>query len=233
MKKIGIIGGLGPSATHDLYGLIIQHTPAQKDQEHLRVIIDSHPQIPDRTAALLHNGPSPIPQLTESLDLLEKAGAQIIGCPCNTAHIFLRQIKEQRDFPLVDMIEETIKTLTAKGITKAGLLSTSATAALGIYQQTGQQHGVTITTPDEEGIKKSMQAIYGEQGIKAGAKYEKSAENKQLFLDSIKQFQEQGINHIIMGCTEIPLCLETTDTTAQLINPTEILAKALIKAATN
>ena len=60
MKKCGIIGGAGPSATIDLMKRIVENTPADKDQKHLRIIVDHHPQIPDRTEALYNNGESPI-----------------------------------------------------------------------------------------------------------------------------------------------------------------------------
>ena len=61
-KTIGIIGGMGPLATADLFEKITLHTRAQKDQDHLRVLIDSNTNIPDRTAALLHGGEDPARQ---------------------------------------------------------------------------------------------------------------------------------------------------------------------------
>ncbi|PIQ79598.1 aspartate racemase [Candidatus Peregrinibacteria bacterium CG11_big_fil_rev_8_21_14_0_20_41_10] len=231
MKRCGIIGGVGPSATVDLVQYIIKNTPAKKDQEHLRMIIDNNPQIPDRTAALLNNGESPNPFLIESINLLKQAKVDFIICPCNTAHVFLRELKKEIDFNFIDMIEETIKYLAANNIKKAGLLSTSGTAKTGIYQNTGKQHGIEIFIPSDKGIKKEMEAIYGNKGIKANPKYEKSKNNKDLFLDVINEFKNEGIKTVIMGCTEIPLCLETNDTTVQLINPTEILAKSAVDYA--
>lgn len=80
-KTIGIIGGMGPLATADLFEKIILHTKAARDQDHLRVLIDSNTNIPDRTAALLHGGDDPTPQLTASAVLLEKMGAQVLIMP--------------------------------------------------------------------------------------------------------------------------------------------------------
>jgi aspartate racemase len=81
-KVIGILGGMGPEATLDCFEKIIKNTPAGKDQDHLRVIIDSNPKIPDRTAAILGFGPSPLPLLLEGCRNLQQAGADFIIMPC-------------------------------------------------------------------------------------------------------------------------------------------------------
>jgi aspartate racemase len=73
-KIIGILGGMGPEATIDLFYKIVKFTPAEKDQDHLRIIIDNNPKIPDRTAAILKKGEDPLPALQETARNLEKAG---------------------------------------------------------------------------------------------------------------------------------------------------------------
>ncbi|GAJ09165.1 unnamed protein product, partial [marine sediment metagenome] len=88
-KIIGILGGMGPEATIDLFYKIIKFNPSEKDQDHLRIIIDNNPKIPDRTAAILGKGEDPLPALQETARNLEKAGANFIIIPCNTAHYFL------------------------------------------------------------------------------------------------------------------------------------------------
>ncbi len=98
-KIIGILGGMGPAATLALYERIIALTPAQCDQDHLRVIIDSNPKIPDRTAAILGNGESPLPAMAESAKTLERAGADFIVIPCNTAHYWLDELQKEVAIP--------------------------------------------------------------------------------------------------------------------------------------
>jgi aspartate racemase len=210
---------------------IIRNTPAKTDQDHLRIIIDSHPQIPDRTKALNHRGLSPIPFLVDSIKLLKNAGAEYIACPCNTAHVFLRKISQEIQFHFIDMIEETVQHLKKKGIKKAGLLSTEGTANSNIFQETAIKENIQIITPSEAGIIKEMEAIYGIEGIKAGIVYEKSKKNKTLLLEVLNELYFQGCSTIIMGCTEIPLCLDESDTNLQLVNPTEILAKSIVNFA--
>ena len=69
-KTIGILGGMGPEATLDLYAKIIAATPAIRDQDHLRVVIDSNPKVPDRTAAIVAGGESPVPAMTAGIRAL-------------------------------------------------------------------------------------------------------------------------------------------------------------------
>jgi len=87
-KTVGILGGLGPEATARFFKLIIDNTAAKKDQEHLKIIILDNPSVPDRTAAILYHGPSPLPSLQDGLKFLEKAGADLAVIPCLTAHYY-------------------------------------------------------------------------------------------------------------------------------------------------
>lgn len=94
-KTIGILGGMGPLATADLYRKIIERTRADRDSEHIRVYIDGNAAIPDRTAAILHGGEDPVPEMLSTLRHLEACGADCIIMPCNTAHYFLPRLREQ------------------------------------------------------------------------------------------------------------------------------------------
>ena len=88
-KTIGILGGMGPLATADLFRKITLLTDAACDNEHIRVYIDSNARIPDRTAAILSGGPDPVPEMASALRSLERCGADCVIMPCNTAHYFL------------------------------------------------------------------------------------------------------------------------------------------------
>src|SRR3989344_7801451 len=96
-KTIGIIGGVGPEATLDLYRWIIKLTPAKKDQDHIPTLIYSLPQIPDRTQALLYGGEDPLPYLVKAAKVLKRGGADFLIIPCNTAHAFIDQLQKQVD----------------------------------------------------------------------------------------------------------------------------------------
>ena len=110
-RLIGILGGMGPEATLDLYRYILALTPATKDQDHIRVLIYSNPKVPDRTKAIAEEGENPVDSLIESAMLLERAGAGIIAMPCNAAHYYLPDMKKKVGIPILDMIAETRKKL--------------------------------------------------------------------------------------------------------------------------
>ena len=146
-KIIGILGGMGPTATADLFNKIIISTKAACDQEHLHVIIDSNTDIPDRTAALLNGGEDPTEQLVLSARRLQSAGAELIAMPCNTAHGFYDAVCAAVDIPVLHMIKLTAQELRREGVTRAGLLATDGTVRTGIYDKCFEGSGIELLTP--------------------------------------------------------------------------------------
>ena len=119
MKSVGIIGGMGALATCDLFNKIISNTSASKDQEHIHVYIDNNTEIPDRTAAVLHGGESPVPQLVSSAIKLELIGADVLIMPCNTAHYFYDEFIKYVNIPMIQMPKETAKEIKASKYNQA------------------------------------------------------------------------------------------------------------------
>jgi len=226
-KIIGILGGMGPEATIDLFYKIIKFTPAEKDQEHLRIIIDNNPKIPDRTAAILGKGKDPLPALQETARNLEKAGADFIIIPCNTAHYFLSSIQESVNIPVLDMIEETAKDIQQRipQIQKVGLLASIGTYKTEIYHQHFKKFNIEVFYPDKKDKDAVMKAIYA---VKAG---NLSEEVKRNILKIAQKLIDKGAEAIIAGCTEIPLILREGDIPVPLIDPTQVLAKIAVQKA--
>lgn len=222
-KTVGIIGGMGPMATADLFKKIIMNTPASKDQEHLHVLIDNNTNIPDRTAALLEGAESPLPQLKESADRLANAGAEFLIMPCNTAHGFYEPLSAYAKIPVLNMIDLTMKALKKDGISCAALFATTGTIRTGIYQKYAGD--IELLLPDEEEQDALMDMIYG--GVKAGktdfdaSKVQKAAE----------RLQKAGAQAIILGCTELPLAYEQYGLDFANVDPTLVLAKGAVAYA--
>jgi aspartate racemase len=226
-KIIGILGGMGPEATVDLFYKIIKATDAKKDQEHLRIIIDNNPKIPDRTAAILGKGETPLPLLQRTAQNLEKAGANFIVIPCNTAHYFIPAIENSIQIPVLNMIEETLKDIKEKSpyIKKIGLLATMGICKTGLYDQYFKKYNIAGISPGGKSIAKIMEAIYA-------VKADKLSRNiKESMLKIAGDLINNGAEAIIAGCTEIPLILKQKDIPVPLIDPTNILAKAAVKKA--
>lgn len=223
-KTIGIIGGMGPLATVDLFGKIVKNTPAKKDQDHIRVVIDNNTDIPDRTAALLEGGADPAPQMIKSVERLVAGGADVLIMPCNTAHGFLERVREASPVPVLNMIQLTCQALKKRGITRAGLLATTGTIRTGIYPK--YFDGVELLLPEEGEQAAVMDMIYG--GVKAGVMdYDASAVQK-----TAEHLLERGAQTIILGCTELPLAMELYALDFPSTDPTLELALGAIAFAT-
>ena len=134
-KTIGILGGMGPEATVDCFAKIIKCTPAKKDQDHLRVLIDSNPKIPDRPAAIIGKGKSPVPAMVQGCHSLQLAGADFIIIPCVAAHFFLEEVRQQARLPILSIFDEVAETIAREHprMQAVGILAISATINSGRF----------------------------------------------------------------------------------------------------
>jgi len=230
---LGIIGGMGPSATVDLMDKIIKNTPAKKDQGHIKMIVDHNPQIPDRTAYLLQNGEDPtIPLLTCARNL-EQWGADFIAIPCSTAHAFVDEIQQNISIPVIHMIKEVLLYMQRNypQTKTAGLLATTGTVEIGVYHHAFEKAGKKLIHPNEKHQRFVMEAIYGKNGVKAGFTKGKP---REALLKAAKELVKQGAQVLILGCTELPLILEENDAfkvdrkSVVVLDPTNILAKKCV-----
>jgi len=230
-KIIGILGGMGPEATIALFARIVKLTGAKKDQDHLRVLIDNNPKVPDRTKAIQGKGPSPLPQLIRSGKTLEKAGADFIIIPCVTAHYYVERLQKKINIPILHIAEETVKYLEAKlkGVRRVGLIATTGTVQAGIFQRFFSKIGKELILPSSEvQEQRVMKAIYGKDGIKAIGPAKKP---RRLILQASQTLVGRGAQAIIAGCTEIPLVLRDGDLPGPVIDPLTILAQSAIARA--
>ena len=225
-KKVsGIIGGMGPLATADLFRKITEHTVVSCDQDHPRVCIDSNTDIADRTEALIHGGKDPVPEIVKSAERLESIGAQVLLMPCNTAHGFYDRITAHTHVPVLHMIRITRDVLREKGIRCAGLLATDGTIETGVYHEAFRDSGISLITPEGEDQKAVMDLIY--QGVKKG---ERSYDGTR-FLQTCAHLMDRGAEVLILGCTELPLAFEWYQPVYPVIDPTLELALAAIRFA--
>ncbi len=224
-KVIGILGGMGPLATADLFQKITLHTAAACDQEHPRVCIDSNTAIADRTAALLHGGADPVPEMVKSAKRLESIGAELLIMPCNTAHNFYGAVASSVSIPVLHMIAITRDALKARGVRRAGLLATDGTVQTGIYQRTFAGSGVELLTPDAADQAAAMDIIYN--GVKAGD----LAHDTAAFRLACEHLLARGAEVLILGCTELPPAFDIYRLDYPNVDPTLELALAAIRAA--
>lgn len=224
-KVIGIVGGMGPLATADLFQKITLHTLAATDQEHPRVCIDSNTAIPNRTDALLHGGPSPVPEIIKSAKRLESIGAQVLVIPCNTSHCFFDEIASSVNVPVLHMIALTRDALKARGVRTAGLLATDGTVETRVYQDTFAGSGIELLLPDAADQAAVMDIIYN--GVKAGD----LAHDVSAFCAVCEHLLARGAETLILGCTELPPAFDLYHLDYPNTDPTLELALAAIRHA--
>ena len=227
-KIIGILGGMGPEATIDLFKKIVKLTAAIQDQDHLRIIIDNNPKIPDRTKAILYGEGNPLPSLIKTAKNLKKAGADFIIIPCNTAHYYYDKIQEAVCIPILNMIQETSIFVHKMFpfIKNISLFATQGTYKSQLYQLYFNNFAIKIMIPSEMEQNELMEIIYR---IKGG--YNLDLLKKQVIKIIYSQINN-GAQGIITGCTELSLIIEEKEFTIPIIDPTLVLAQKAIEKAT-
>ena len=226
-KVVGVLGGMGPAATLDFFARVLALTPAKTDQDHIRLIIDSNAQVPNRNAAIAGTGPSPAPVLAEMARGLKRAGAELLVMPCNAAHAFLDDVANATDLPVISIIGVTVQEPLrgATGVKRIGLLAADGCINAGLYQRAFAAQGVDVVLPDADLRARFMDAL---TRIKQGDVGDAVKVDMRTVANALIA---NGAEAIIAGCTEVPLVLSDGDVAVPLISSTDCLAAATIAAA--
>jgi aspartate racemase len=218
MKRLGVIGGLGPIATAYFYELIIKMTDAGRDQEHIEMMIFSKPTIPDRTDYILgKSAENPVYPMVEIGRMLVGIGADYIAIPCITAHYFHNILSEGIKVPVIHAIKETAHYLKTFGVRRAGIMATQGTVQSGIFQKELEKCGISDVIPSEENQQLVSELIY--QNIKANEPV-----NFAKFEQVSRQLRQDGAEVLILGCTELSLIKRDFDIGPGYLDAMEVLA---------
>ena len=228
-KTIGVIGGMGPDATIDFFSKVVAKTKATTDQEHLHIIINNNPKVPDRQKSIAGSGASSIPELQKSAIALEKAGADFLVMTCNTAHYYVNEIIKVINIPFISILDASVDASLKRNpkLKRIGLLAANGTIKTKVYENNYKTAGVNSIVPNEEEQARVMDIIYQ---VKAK---QVTPELKQEIKLLANRLIDRGAEMILGGCTEIPLILEDGDISVPLINSTDALVDASISYALN
>ena len=251
MKKLGIIGGMGPLATARLFEMIVELTKSDSDAGHIRTLIDCNPGIPDRTRAILDGGESPVPEIVKTAKGLITQGAEVLLLACNTSHYYFEEIENAlreetvmagdagkstgetvHKVKLINLIEETGKTVLEKGMTRVGVLATRGAVEGRVFDKYLTPMGIECVYPDPEGQKVVNALIY--DAVKAGR--DLSGKLADDFCKTCRELVERGAQALILGCTEIPLAMDGAGLWEKLddivfVDTIRVLAQAGIREA--
>lgn len=224
-KALGVIGGMGPLASQLFYKMVIENTEAEKDQDHINMVILSHATMPDRTEAIKTGKVEELlRQFAEDVRILERSGADYLAVPCNTSHVLMDRLQEQCPLPIINMIQitaESIRKRLKPGI-KVGIMATDGTISQGLYQKECEKQGLRPVIPSPESQKLVMKIIY--EGIKKGQPVDYDD-----FETVERELREQGCGCIIMGCTELSCFKEQYRLSDFFVDAMEELAKESIR----
>ncbi|WP_020661432.1 aspartate/glutamate racemase family protein [Amycolatopsis benzoatilytica] len=221
---VGILGGMGPAATADFYARLIRHTPARRDQDHLRVAVWADPTVPDRVHAVLNGTAEPYPALLDGASRLRDLGVTIAAMPCNTAHVFLPRLVAETGLRFVDMIEATVASVvTAGGAPRtAGLLGTRGVLHSRLYQDRLSAAGIRPVEPDADTQGSVDAAISATKRGDLGAA-------REFAVEAVRRMARDSVDAVVLACTELPLVLPRGNSDLpRLVDPADELAIAVV-----
>lgn len=199
-KSLGVIGGMGPKATSVFFDKVIEHTAAERDQEHINMIILNHTSLPDRTSVILSGrGELFLEAIAKDLKLLELAGVSNIAIPCNTSHYFYDEMQQMTSVPIINMVDETLKVIHAKygDNSKIGILATTGTINSGVYKKVCESYNMKLHEPNEATQELVMDIIYNQ--VKSNLEVD-PAVLEGIINDLV---YNEGCNCVIIACTEL------------------------------
>jgi aspartate racemase len=226
-KTVGVLGGMGPAATVHFLQALLAATGATRDQDHLRVLVDNNPHLPDRNRAIAGEGPSPGPQLATMARGLERAGAQLLVMPCNTAHAFQAEIEAAVTAPFLSIVDVTVDAVlrAQPNAGRVGLLAAPGALRAGLYQRAFAARGIDTVAPAGALYEQLRALIYA---VKAG---DLGPGTRAGMQGVARGLAGEGAEALVAACTEVPLVLTAAESPVPLIDCTAELAAATVIAA--
>ncbi len=223
---IGVLGGMGPLATVDFFSKLIAATPAVRDSDHVPLLIQSDPRIPERPAAILRDAPSPLPALMAGRDRLIAGGALALAMPCNTAHFWYAELARDCPVPFLSIVQaccDELGSLVKPG-ERVGIIATQATLAARIFDAPLRAGGYPSVLPEVHELDTLI--LPGIEHVKAG----RAAEGGQLIEQAVTRLMVRGAAAVILACTETPVALDAiaSDVRGHCIDSTGALARSCV-----
>jgi aspartate racemase len=223
-RVVGIIGGMGPEATLDLMRRVLAKTPAQDDQDHIHLIVESNPKIPSRIAHLIEGtGADPTPELIRIAVNLQRAGAEALAIPCNTAHAYAHSIRRAVNIPLLDMVQLSVDQIaSSRRVARVGLLASSAVLATELYTKAFAGHGIAVVHPARQDEVMSL--------IRAVKRGETGSDVQAALARIAAEFATRA-DVLLIGCSELSVI--AAGVTAPFVDSLDVQAQAIVNFASS
>ena len=226
-KMLGILGGMGPEATVLFYRMVVRHTEALEDQDHIDMVIYNHATIPDRTGMVKAQKIDVLAQtLITDAKKLEAFGADCLVLTCNTSHVVADEIQAAINIPLINMIKETAAEcddLFTQRPAKLAVLATDGTIESRLYQRELEARGIEAYVPRADNQKLIMRLIYD---IKSGKDVDVND-----YIEVEKELHYAGCRSAVLGCTELSVLKERFGLAGFMVDALQVLVKRVIAFA--
>lgn len=224
VKKIGLIGGMTPESTCYYYRKYIEISRKKfRKYEYPELLIYSinfrdffmNPEGWEGRKRILIN----------AAKALERAGAELIALTANTPHIVFDDIQKEISVPMVSIIDAVAEEILSHGLKKVLLLGTKTTMSSGFYVNALKNKGLEVVVPNEEEQEELNRIIFEELAFE-------NLKSKRWIIDLIERYaKEEGVEGVILGCTELPLAVKRGDVSIEVFDSAEIHIKKLIEVA--
>ncbi len=222
MKRIGILGGMSPESTVAYYEQIIRQYMAEfHDHGYPEILIHSVTFQPYITWQEKNQWDAMAEELTQAAQGLEKAGADFIVIATNTMHKVAKEIQSGINIPVLSLLDVVAEAILSQGIDCVGLLGTKYTMEDGFYTEALNQKGIDVLIPLPKDRDEVHRVIFEE--LIAGEVFKSS---KGKYLAIIEELKSRGASGVILGCTEIPLLIQASDTDIAVFDTTILHANA-------
>lgn len=224
MKKLGLIGGTGPESTLLYYRKFVYGANTRQGEHFFPNLTIESINVYDVLAMCGEKNFTGLTDyLAKAVANLVAAGAEVIALTGNTPHIVFHELQATTSVPLVSIIDSTCAEVKKLGLKKVGLLGTRFTMEADFFKQPFIDAGISIVIPTRDEIDFIAQKIHDEleRGIV-------NAETRQRFLGiSERMYQDEGIDAIILGCTELPLMFAGAELPVPALDVVDIHIKTL------
>ncbi len=226
-RLVGVIGGMGPDATVDFMSRILKETPARIDQDHIRMVVEHDPRIPNRQMAMRGEGDDPGPVIGAMAARLESAGADFLVMPCNLAHAWHGNIEAAISIPFISIVAESVHAALdlSRDEDAVGLMTTPGCFTAGLYQQALADTGRPLVLQAPAELAETMALV---EQVKGGNQSSQVAGELGALANRLI---DRGAQVLIAACTELPLVLDESMFDITFVSSTSVLAKKTVALA--